>query len=455
MEREILHQLISWKSKPSRKPLLLEGARQVGKTYTLCAFGKREFPKYHLFDFEEDRSLAGIFATDLKPDRIISDLSLKAGQQINPEKELLIFDEVQKVPSAITSLKHIAQHHPTWFVIASGSLLGIGLSEISFPVGQVERLRMYPMSFYEFLRGVDQHLLADRIQAFKFSELQSEVLHQEAWKQLKYYFITGGLPEAIKAYSQQQDNLPDAFRKIRQVQRTILQDYKDDIAKHSGKLKAVKIDAVFESIPFQLARENQGVKKFVFKGVLERNSKYSELEAPIQWLERAGLVHKIPICERAALPLRAFASENRFVLYLFDIGILGAMIELAPETIVNYNYGTYKRYFAENFVLQELKPTLNSSLYNWQENTSQIEFVTAYRDSLLALEVKAGVNTKAKSLNVFENKYKPKASFLFCGKAYFPPRNNRYVLPLYLSAELEKLLADIPIVNEAKGVRPI
>ena len=304
MERYITKKLIEWKQTSPRKPLLLEGARQVGKTYILKHFGENNFASYHHFDFEEQTSLKSVFNQDLNSEQLIETLSIRIGKKINPEQELIIFDEVQHVPSALTSLKYFAERHPDWFIAASGSLLGIGLNDVSFPVGKVHRLRMYPMTFYEFLGGTNNGMLLKAIENFNLQQVQSEVVHQEIWMRLKYYFITGGLPEVVKTFHDTTNDLPKALRKVRELQRTILADYKDDIAKHSGKLAAVKIDAVFDSVPLQLARETTGVKKFVFKNVLDRDSKYAELEAPIQWLLRAGLFTKCLFAKKRSFPLR-------------------------------------------------------------------------------------------------------------------------------------------------------
>ncbi|MFT5208104.1 MAG: putative AAA+ superfamily ATPase [Candidatus Omnitrophota bacterium] len=440
MKRSVTIRLIEWQKKPQRKPLLLMGARQVGKTHSLLDFGEQEFEACHHFDFEEDHSLTKIFENSLSPARLIESLSVRKGIKINPEADLIIFDEIQKVPRAITSLKYIAEQCPHWFVIASGSLLGVGLNQVSFPVGKVERVHMRPMTFFEFLDAANVPVLNEALQNFKINELQSEIIHEEAWRYLKFYMITGGLPEVVKTFIDNIKDLPEVFQKVRQLQNNLLQDYKDDIAKHSGKLKSIKIQSVLESIPLQLARESHSVKKFIVKDVLRNNSKHAELEAPIQWLINAGLIHKVPICEKAKLPLKAYTQNNRFIIYLFDIGILGAMMNLSPQSIIEYDYGTYKGYFAENFILQELVGLEENHLYNWQENTSQIEFLTESSGALIPIEVKAGVSTKAKSLSVFQAKYNPQLALLFCGKHYQPSNSSRHTFPLYMAAQLHTII---------------
>ncbi len=440
MKRHLSAQLFEWQKKSQRKPLLLMGARQVGKTYVLIEFGKHAFNAYHRFDFEEDTSLSKVFDGTLNPTRMIESLSVRKGIKINPEIDLIIFDEVQKIPRALTALKYIAEQHPNWFIIASGSLLGVGLNHISFPVGKIERLQMHPMTFFEFLEAAQASVLIEALTNFKINETQSELIHEEAWRYLKFYMITGGLPEVVKTFVEHLDDLPLAFQKVRKLQSDLLQDYKDDIAKHSGKLKSVKIQSVLESVPLQLAREQKELKKFIFKNVMGKNSKYEELDGPIQWLINAGLIHKISICQKGKSPLKAYVQNNRFIIYLFDIGILGAMMNLSPASILEYDYGTYKGYFAENFILQELLSVNEIHLFNWQENTSQIEFLTEVNNMLIPIEVKAGISTKAKSLSIFHAKYNPKLALLYCGKHYQPSSSNRHTLPLYMAAKLQPLI---------------
>ena len=440
MKRLISKELLIWKEKAKRKPLLLEGVRQVGKTYSLKQFGKNEFKNFYHFDLEENQSLNSLFKENISPEQLLQSLSIKVGKKIDPKSELIIFDEIQNTPRALTSLKYIAEKHPDWFIIASGSLLGVGLTDTSFPVGKVERLRMHPMSFLEFLLASKEELLLEAIQEFKLEEKQNELIHKEIWKQLKNYLFVGGLPEAIDIFLQYKNNLPQALQQVRTFQKSLIQDYKDDITKHSGKLKSVKIQAVLESIPVQLARETKGIRKFLFKEVLNRNSKYNELEGPIEWLIRAGLVHKISICEKARLPLKAYSESNRFILYIFDIGILHAMMDISPESIFNYDYGSYKGYVAENFVLQELTCFSGKEIFNWQEGTSQIEFLLNNKGQIFPIEVKAGLNTKAKSLKVFRDKYQPDQSFLFCGRAYDNQKIKPHILPLYVAFKLSEFL---------------
>ena len=438
MERNIELKLLEWKNSSNRKPLLLQGARQVGKTYSLKKFGKEHFKNYFIFDFMLDSKLKTIFKKDLNPKRIIQDLSLYIDKDIN-SSDLIIFDEIQECGEAITSLKYFNEQYPEAFICASGSLLGTGLNNSSFPVGKIDRLKLYPMDFFEFLHGTAQHKLLNTIIEGIANKYFSEILHQKAWHWLKLYFITGGLPEVITTLISHLDNLLHAFNKVRKLQKSLIQSYKDDITKHSGKLKAVRIEAIFKNIPMQLAKENKSVNKFVFKDVLTSNSKYIYLEGPIEWLLKAGLIHNVYICNNAAIPLQAYSKSNRFKLYLFDIGILGAMTNLDPKAIYEYEYGSYKEYFAENYVLNEIICKLETDIFSWAVNTSELELLLEHNDKVIPIEVKAGINTKAKSLNVYKSKYNPDKSILFSALPYKETKS-KLLAPLYLACSINELI---------------
>jgi len=434
--------LINWKNKASRTPLLLLGARQTGKTYLLEEFGRDEFDAYHRFDFVEEPQLLKLFEEDLSPEKILRELSIYRDKNIFPQRELIVFDEIQECPRALTSLKYFAEKMPDVFVAASGSLLGVGFGDALFPVGKIQRLNLYPMSFMEFLYGTDQHRLADTIKQATPQTPISELIHEKLWDQLKTYFVVGGLPGMINVYKEYSANLRLAFTEVRRAQATLIKDYLFDISKHSGKIKAVKIEAVFNRIPINLARETTGNKKFVFKDVLPNASRYSSLEGPIEWLIKAGLIHKIVICKDAALPLAAAANGNQFKLYMFDVGLLGAMIGLAPATVYSYDYGTYKGYFAENYVLQELIAQYDSAFFSWSRNTSEVEFLWEREGKIVPIEVKASVNTKAKSLGVYQARYNPEKTVLLSGRPMPHSQENvRLQLPLYLASRLDKFVA--------------
>jgi predicted AAA+ superfamily ATPase len=434
MKRLILKNLTDWKDCENRKPLLLQGARQVGKTYVLEQFGREKFDRVHRFDFSEEPALKTVFELDLKPDRIIRDLGLYRNLDISIEHDLLIFDEIQQCPKALTSLKYFAEQMPHAYVCGSGSLLGVGLSDELFPVGKVSHLHLYPLNFREFLCGMGENRLEEAWLTISVKNPVSDIIHQKLWEYYKYYLITGGLPEVIVAFRQRFDRMNEAFEYVRTLQRGLVKDYLGDIAKHSGKLKSVRVDAVFQNIPIQLAKEIKTAKKFIFRDVLPTASRYSALEGPIEWLVKAGLIYKVMICNRADLPFKAYANEKRFKLYLFDVGILGAMLELSPKTIFDYEYGQYKGYFAENAVLTELTSRWDCSFYSWQSNTAEIEFMMDIDGEVVPIEVKAGINKKAKSLKVFRERYHPRLSLLLTANGILDMGAGRIHLPLYLAA---------------------
>ena len=434
MKRIIMKDLVTWKDAEGRKPLLLQGARQVGKTYLLEQFGRERFKMVHRFDFAEEPALNSVFEPDLKPERIVRDLGIYRNIDISPEEDLLIFDEIQHCPKALASLKYFSEQMPRGFVCGSGSLLGIGPGDELFPVGKVTHLHLYPLTFREFLSGMGENRLEEAWLTMSFNNPVSKIVHNKLWEYFKYYLITGGLPEVVVEFRKHFEHINKAFEHVRTMQAGLIKDYLGDIAKHSGKLKSVRIEAVFRNIPIQLARQVMNTGKFVFKDVLPRASRYSALEGPIEWLVKAGLVHKVMICSRADLPLKAYADEKKFKLYLFDVGILGAMLDLAPKTIFDYEYGQYKGYFMENVVLTELVSRWNRSFYSWQRNTAEIEFLMVVDGEVVPVEVKSGINKKAKSLKVFCEQYHPKQSLLLTAAEIQDMGEGRVHLPLYLAA---------------------
>lgn len=442
MKRALMARLMAWKGQLERKPVLLQGARQVGKTYLLEEFGRAQFRAFHRFDFAEEPALGTVFDADLRPERIVRDLGLFREVDIDLGRDLLILDEIQRCPKALASLKYFAERTPRAFVCGSGSLLGLGLSEDLFPVGKVERLRLYPMTFGEFLLGMGCERLEEARASATLRDPLPEVVHRKLWEHFKCYLITGGLPEVVQTFRRHADRLSEAFVRTRQLQRSLIEDYTNDIAKHSGKLKAVQVESVFRSVPLQLARETTGVQKFVFRGVLETASRYSTLEGPIAWLQKAGLVHKVLICSRAELPLDATAGERKFKLYLFDVGLLGAMLGLAPKTIFVYDYGRYKGYMAENVVLTEFVARWQRPFHCWQSGTSEIEFLMDVDGEIVPVEVKAGINTKAKSLGVYRGKFNPRRSLLLTAAPPKPMGRGRIHLPLYMADRFPGLAPD-------------
>ncbi len=421
MKRHITPRLLNWRDKSARKPLLLQGARQVGKTYLLKQFGQDHFATCHYFDLEEQRNdLLPVFQeSSLNPKTIIDKLSFISGQIINPETDILILDEIQAVPRALTALKYFCQNMPDLAVAAAGSNLGVASSTEPFPVGKVTCLTLYPLNFEEFLAGTNEQMSVKFLQDFEGGKTDS-IYHQKLFEQLKTFFVTGGLPEVVQVYADQKDIPLAAFRAARALQHQLLMHYERDFSKYSGSTNARHIDRVFKAIPSQLSRfQDKKSKKFKFKDVISKGYRsYEDLADPIDWLIKAGLALKVNVNLHPALPITSGIIENNFKLFLFDTGLLGAMNNLSPESIMRYDYGSYKGYFAENFILQELYSYEHTNIVTWTGRTSEIEFITEVNNDIIPIEVKAGTNTKAKSLQAFIKKYQPQFSVKFSGNRY-------------------------------------
>jgi len=437
MKRILYTQLIKWRDSVVRKPLLLHGARQVGKSYLLEQFGKHEFPTFFRFNFEQMPQLAKIFQADLVPKRIIRELSLVAGKTIIPEKHLLIFDEIQECPKALTSLKYFNEEMPELALCCAGSLLGVKLSSESFPVGKVNLLNLYPMTFEEFLQALGKDQLVESLKSANIPEIAHDML----WEHLMEYFITGGLPQVVKEYIPLRDTPVEARYNTRKLQQDLLASYYKDFAKHAGATNSMHIVAVLENLPMQLVRNLDGsVKRYIFKDVIPGKKSFADLQGPIDWLEQAGLIIKVKVCNRAELPLESFCKPNMFKLFMFDVGLLGCMLNLP----VNEDYGITKGYFAENFVAQELMSAGNQKLYSWIERNSQIEFLTSRDDKIIPLEVKAGIRTQAKSLQQYIKKYSPNDAIILSKKNIASNKDSvvKY-FPLYMAGSLAKRIVKV------------
>lgn len=408
MERLIFENLKHWKHKVGRKPLILKGVRQVGKTYSLMQFGKTEFHQVHYLNFEKNKNAALLFHENLDPKRILDEISFLLDTAINPETDLVFFDEIQACPSALTSLKYFSEDMPELALCCAGSLLGLHLGEASFPVGKVDFLHMRPMSFFEFLMANEDHKSIEILDRTSKTFTIPDIVHVHLWKQFKLYLITGGLPEVVQTYLDNKEDLYTACSLAREKQQEIIYGYYGDIAKHAGKVNAMHIDRVWHAIPTQLAQaQDHSTKRFQFKGIIPGIDRYQRLADALDWLIAAELVIQVPILEHVELPLLAYREESRFKLYLFDIGILGAMSHLAPKAILDYDYDTYKGYIAENVVAQEFKAKGMIHLYSWQENRAEVEFLYSGEDGIIPIEVKAGQVMRNQSLNKYAEKYHP------------------------------------------------
>ncbi|NQY79276.1 MAG: ATP-binding protein [Candidatus Caenarcaniphilales bacterium] len=440
MKRFILEKLKSWQSSANRKPLILRGARQVGKTYVLKEFGQNCFPNYHYINFEKNKLIHKAFKENFEPNKILDLISLEINQKI-AEDDLIIFDEIQELPEALTSLKYFAEDLPKQAICAAGSLLGLKFNDLSFPVGKVDYLDMFPMNFYEFLNGVQRMDLLEYIDK-PLEEIDSipELVHEKLWQELKNYFVTGGLPEVVERYRVNNNSSLEKFNEVRLVQKQILSSYLDDMAKHSGKENSMNLERLFRNIPEQLAKNiDASTEKFRFKSIIPGVSAYSRLSGLIDWLEAVGLIIKVKIVHRAEIPFSAFTKENRFKLFVFDIGLLGALSELNPKYILDFNFSNYKGFFAENFVAQEFRVKLgiNNGLYTWTEGQAEIEFLMDLDAKVVPIEVKSGLNLKAKSLESFKNRYSPDKSILLSAQNFEYNHDKRLLkVPLYLAGSI-------------------
>ncbi|HLP57965.1 MAG TPA: AAA family ATPase [Candidatus Deferrimicrobium sp.] len=409
MKRDFYLKLLAWKKSESRKPLIVKGVRQVGKTYILKQFGKNEYDHMAYFNFEDDPELVDFFIGRIQPEQLIHKLSIYSGIAIHPHDTLIIFDEIQNSPRTLTSLKYFCEDASEYHVVAAGSLLGLKLGHASpFPVGKVNFLDLYPLTFGEYLDALGRtqlrEFLADRS---NFEPIDS-IFHDELIDHLKMYYYTGGMPEVVKRYITDKNDLA----KVRQVQNEILSAYLQDFSKYSTKAEAIRITDTWNAIPAQLAKEN---KKFKYSEI----SKYARARdyyESIQWLLDAGLVYKSFCIKTPKLPLSAYKDENIFKLYIVDTGLLGALSNLSAKTIVEGNklFSGFNGAFTENYVAQELIAGLTPQgnpareLYYWTFNHSaEVDFIVQHDEDIYPLEVKAGVSKRKTSLVIYGEKFKP------------------------------------------------
>lgn len=399
MLRHLYTELVAWKTSPRRKPLILKGARQVGKTYLLKEFAAKEYADSLYLNFEADVHLKAFFEEDLKPERILRDLAIYYKKVITPETCLLIFDEIQECQNALNSLKYFCESANQYPIVAAGSLLGVKLTQ-TFPVGKVNFLQLNPMSFFEFLTVMGETALMNYLNdAACHHQIMSQPFHERLLKWLKYYYIIGGMPEVVKAYQAREN-----FEEVRIIQQEILDTYTLDFAKHALPHDVMKIMAIWQLIPAQLAKEN---KKFVFTAI-RHSARGREYEAALQWLVEAGLIIKVHAVETAKLPLKAYMNSNAFKIYALDVGLLGAMSHLDPRIILEGNrlFEEFKGALTENFAAQTLHLRFQDTLYYWTSaGTAEVDFVITTHNTIFPLEVKSGLSKHKKSLQVFGQKY--------------------------------------------------
>jgi len=436
MKRIITEQLMAWKQSQTRKPLILKGARQVGKTYVLKAFGRDAFRQTHYVNFEEDERLEQIFQPDLSPDRILERLQLFFNNRIDRREDLIIFDEIQRCPRALTSLKYFCEDAPDVTLCAAGSLLGVLMSTDAFPVGKVSLLNLAPLSFSEFLRGIGEDMLTDELERHDIDKPFSPIAHERLWEFWKIYIVVGGMPEAVNSFRSAPLNRFDGFMAARTAQRDLIETYVADIAKHSGKLNALNVERLWRNVPVQLARALNGTsEKFKFREAIPGLRGYERLVGPLDWLAGAQLIVRVPILETIATPLSSVEKENAFKLYVADTGVLTALSRIAPDVIMTYGFGSYQGYVAENYTAQAFRVMKATPLYAWQGRTSEVEFLLETAKGVIPVEVKSGSITQSKSLSVYEQRHHPLASYVLSARNSGSVGTRHYV-PLYAAEQL-------------------
>ena len=400
MKRTVMQQLIDWKQVEKRKPLLIQGARQVGKTWLMRTFGKEHFRNVVYLSMDQNPRLQAVFSQDFDIDRIVEALRIESQLPID-ENTLLIFDEIQEIPLALQSLKYFQEQRPELPILAAGSLLGVALhSGISFPVGKIQLLDMYPMSFLEFLDAIGNEELALLVRNADFQMMK--VFRDKLTLLLKQYFFLGGMPEVVQEFIKNRD-----YNKARKIQKDLVQLYEYDFSKHASGITSERLRLVYNSIPSQLGKEN---KKFIY-GHLRSGARSKEYEDAIQWLVDCGLVIRVSRVSKAGLPLLGYADLNAFKLFLNDVGLLSAMGDLDARTLLEGSqiFEEYKGSLTEQYILTQLisELKLNPFYYSEERSTAEIDFLVQLGGNVIPIEVKATENLQAKSLKVYAEKYKP------------------------------------------------
>ena len=424
--------LIAWKNKQQRKPLIIRGARQVGKTWLMKEFGKNEYDQTAYINFESSKLLKAWFVDNFDIQRIITALQIETGVQINAENTLIIFDEIQEAEGAVTSLKYFCENAPQYHIIAAGSLLGVALQKhTSFPVGKVEFLDLHPINFTEFLMALEKQPLLDLLKSQDWLLIKSfkdKYIHL-----LRQYYYIGGMPEAVLSFKTYND-----YKEVRVIQKRILSAYMQDFSKHAPIKIIPRIRMLWNSIPAQLAKEN---KKFMY-GVIKLGSRAKDYELAMSWLIDCGLVHKVCRASKPGIPLKAYEDVAAFKLFIVDIGLMGAMGDIDVRTLIQGNviFEEFKGALTEQYVLQQLFTMPDIAIYYWsaERSTAEVDFLIQYAGEVIPIEVKAEENLKAKSLKTFCQKYSPKTA-VRTSMSDFRKQDWLINLPLYAISELVEL----------------
>jgi len=433
MYRKIIHDLKRWKYSPHRKPLILQGARQTGKTWIMKEFGKTEYKNTAYLFCQENPALESLFNAPFNKERLLTGFQMLCGFKIEPENTLIIFDEIQEIPTALTALKFLYEQAPDYHIICAGSLLGIAFhKDISFPVGKVNFLNLYPLSFSEFLTALGKEQQADLINNTEQDCELLKVFSEEFKELLKYYFFIGGMPEVVSTWIETKD-----FNEVRRVQKELLMTYENDISKHTASEMANRIKQVWASVPSQLAKEN---KKFLYS-VVKESARAREYENAINWLKNAGLLVTIHRINKPGIPLKAYEDLEAFKIFILDIGLLCSMTDLSAKVLLEGNrlFTEFKGALTEQFVCQQLISELEIRPYYWsaKDGTAEVDFIFQADALVIPIEVKAEINLRAKSFKLYRDTYNPEIAFRF-SLTDFVDHGSLKDVPLY----------DLPIIGK-------
>lgn len=432
MYRMAMENLLAWKQSRRRKPLIIEGARQVGKTWLMKEFGRQAYGDTVYINFDSNARMAELFASDLDTKRLVLGLELYAGRKIDPENALLIFDEVQEVPRALAALKYFCEDAPQYHIVCAGSLLGIALHRgTSFPVGKVDFLKLYPLSFQEFLMAIGKKQFSELLDQQDFSMITS--FRETYADALKQYYFVGGMPEAVESFAENQD-----FNEVRQIQKRILTAYEQDFSKHAPNEVVPRLRMLWNSIPAQLAKEN---KKFIY-GLVREGARAKDYETALLWLSDCGLVHRVSRVNAPGIPLRAYADMKAFKLFVLDVGLLGCMTGLHQRTLLDGNalFVEFKGALTEQYVCQQLKTLADLELcyYTNDRGSCEVDFVVDTGGRVMPLEVKAETNLRAKSLKTYREKFSPELA-IRTSMADYRKEDGLVNLPLYAIGQIGSL----------------
>lgn len=431
MKRYAIKQLIKWKNNAHKKPLIIEGARQVGKTWLMKEFGKTQYKQVVYINFENDLKMRNLFDMDIVPKRIIQDIGLNANLTINPKDTLIIFDEIQECPRALTSLKYFNEDAPEYSIIAAGSMLGVTLHKgTSFPVGKVEFMTLYPMSFTEFIEAIGEERFIPFMEKSDFKTLS--IFKDEIIRLLKHYFYIGGMPEVVQDFVINKD-----FIRVRDIQNKILKSYEMDFSKHIHSNLVEKIKLLWNSVPAQLSKEN---KKFIY-GAVKKGARAKDFELAIAWLRDCGLIYQVHRLTKPEYPLKFYEDFSAFKIFILDIGLFCNLSSVASSLLIENNiFDEFKGALSEQYVLQQLK-IKRKSIFYWSTDTSrsEIDFMIQYEDNAVPIEVKSTINLQAKSLKFFREKFKPKIS-VRTSLSDYKKTDDLYDIPLYMIEFLDKII---------------